>query len=332
MKNNKIFILTWVGCFLVGCHGIKPCSKELIISIDSSYTVANEWIKNHQKYPQISVVGTGDTSHLLIHNDVVYVHYGKRKMHLNVAQPIVVGKKRQPVVLIAHAGGWSSGDYKMDRPIAYELARHGFATVCVEYRLSPEAKYPAAVQDVETAIRWIRANARHFHFDPNKIAIMGTSAGGQLVALIGSLNASYPAFQTKAYSRFSVHVNAVIDMDGILAFIHPESAEGHDMPGKLSAATRWFGVSSQVNPAPYIEASALTHVNSQSAPFLFINSSVTRMHAGRDDMIAKLNHHEIYNETHEIPDTPHTFWLFHPWFDTAMSYVIPFLNNELMNK
>ena len=313
---------TWIG---VG----QTVKQEGSFPIDSSYTIAHEWEKNHQKYPFISIVGNGDTTHLLVHNNVIYEHIQQRALHVNVVQPNIQSVKKQPVVLIIHAGGWSSGNHNMDRPIAFELARHGFATVCVEYRMSPEAHYPAAIQDVETALRWIRASAASYHFDPKRIAVLGTSAGGQMAALIGSINGPFPPFETADYANYPVNVNAVVDMDGILTFIGDGSEEGHDTPEKLSAATRWFGVSMQVDPTRYLQASALTHVNRCSAPILFINSSLKRMHAGRDEMIEKLNHYGIYHETVEIPSTPHTFWLFHPWFDEAMKYTIAFLNKEL---
>lgn len=328
--TTKAFILLMSLCGLFSASILaQRTDGKLIIPIDSSYTVAHEWVTNHKKYSFISVVGLGDTTQLAINNNIVYTHYGKRKLHLDVAQPHISNSERQPVVLIIHAGGWCSGNQSMDRTIAYELVRHGFATVCPEYRMSPEAKYPAAVRDVETSLRWIRANAKQYHFDSNRIAILGSSAGGQLAALVGSLNAPYLPFETNAYKNFSVHVNAVVDMDGVLAFIGHGSGEGQDKLGQLSCATRWFGVSMKIDQAPYLQASALTHVNPHSAPILFVNSSVTRMHAGRDAMIDKLNQYGIYSEIHEIPNTPHTYWLFHPWFDEAMRYTIAFLNREL---
>ncbi|MGC9151220.1 MAG: alpha/beta hydrolase fold domain-containing protein [Microbacter sp.] len=331
MKQMISFIL--LIFFVAGTFKVNGKIKsEAPFPIDSSYTVVHEWEKNHKKYPFISIVGNGDTTHLLIHNNVIYQQIGSRKLHVNVAQPMVVKKQKQPVVMIIHAGGWSSGNHNMDRPIAYELARHGFATVCVEYRMSPEAHYPAAMQDVETALRWIRASSDRYHFDPKRIAVLGTSAGGQMAALIGSINNTFPPFETTDYAQFPVHVNAVVDMDGILTFIGHGSEEGRDTPGKLSAATRWFGVSMKDDSTLYLQASALTHVNPCSAPILFINSNLKRMHAGRDEMIEKLNRFGIKHETIEIPATPHTFWLFHPWFDEAMKHTIVFLNKELQHR
>jgi pectinesterase len=300
------------------------------IPTDSSYNAQNELIKNRKKYPEISLVGLGNQGGLTICNDLVYVRYGKREMHLDLVLPR--GKKKVPVVVIIHAGGWRSGEKNMDRPIAYELSRNGFATVCVEYRLSMEARYPAGVQDIKTAIRWVRANAAKYHLQGDRMAVLGTSAGGQLAALIGAENGIMSQYKTNDYKQYSDKVQAVVDMDGVLAFLHPESSEGQDQKGKLSAATLWFGASPKEKPELFNEASAYSHVGKQTAPFLFVNSALPRFHAGRDDMIHKLNALRVYNETHTIENTPHTFWLFHPWFDEAMPYVVRFLNKTLYNK
>jgi len=298
------------------------------LPVDSSYSAQNEYRKHGKKYPAITLAETGNTDHLQINNDIVYAKYGKREMHLDLVKPKNPGGKI-PVVVIIHAGGWRSGEKDMDRPMAYELARKGFATVCVEYRLSMEARYPAAIQDVKTAIRWVRAFAKDYGLNPDKIAIMGTSAGGQMASLIGSLNHPFAKYQNECYKKYSDRVQAVVDVDGVLAFLHPESSEGQDQPGKISAATLWFGISSKENPVLWNEASALNHVTKQTAPFLFVNSAQARFHAGQHDMVNKLNQLKIYNEVHQIPDTPHTFWLFHPWLDAAMAYIVPFLNKTL---
>jgi pectinesterase len=150
-----------------------------------------------------------------------------------------------------------------------------------------------------------------------------------MASLIGSINGRYPIYQTDTYASFSDRVQAVVDVDGVLAFIHPESGEGADKQGKLSAGTLWFGVSSLDDPTSWTEASALTHAGPQSAPFLFINSAQPRFHAGQADMINILNANDIHTEAYLLPDTPHSFWLFHPWVDTTMHYVVQFLDNVL---
>ena len=123
--------------------------------------------------------------------------------------------------------------------MAQHLAALGYACFTVEYRLSTEALYPAAVYDLKTAIQWMRIHAATYNIDTNKIATLGFSAGGQLSALMGTTGGhpdfaemyksktyTHPELLSKTTQSVSDKVNGVIDMDGILAFIHPESGEG----------------------------------------------------------------------------------------------------------
>ena len=76
----------------------------------------------------------------------------------------------------------------------------------------------------------------------------------------------------------------------------------------------------------------MEYVNENTPPTLFINSAQPRFHAGRDDMVAILNKYNIYNEIHTIPDSPHSFWLMHPWFEMTLDYTVNFLNKVLKDK
>lgn len=119
-------------------------------------------------------------------------------------------------------------------------------------------------------------------------------------------------------------VKAIIDIDGILAFLHPESGEGRDSHG-TSAATHWFGYTRFERPDLWQEASALSHVSERTPPVLFINSSVERMHAGRDDFIRVLDRYGIDHRTKVFPDAPHAFCLFEPWFTPMVDEIAGFL-------
>jgi len=299
------------------------------IPVDTSYTIQSEFKKQLKYYPFIKIAEPEQTDSFIILENIVYETIGTRALHLDIFQPNLKQKKVYPLVVMIHGGGWRSGNKNMNHYMAGILAKNGYAAVCVEYRLSMEAPYPAAIQDVKTAIRWIRAHADQYALNPEKVALMGCSSGGQMAALIGSINSKKAPFQTRSYKQQSDEVQAVIDFDGVLAFIHPESSEGADKPGKPSAATQWLGVSSKDNPNRWSEASALTHVNAKSAPMLFINSAQPRFHAGQADMIGKLQSHGIYVEEHLIENTPHSFWFFHPWIDVAMNHTILFLKTVL---
>lgn len=302
------------------------------IPADTSFNIHAEFRKQVKQYPHISTA-EADTTGLRVWHDMVYTRYGKRELHLDLFTPATSpGNEREeplPVVLLIHGGGWRSGDKSMDWPLAAALAQKSFITVCAEYRLSMEALYPAAVTDLKNAIRWIRHHAHRFGADPSHIALMGTSAGGQLAALIGTLNDEGKLFPVKKRRHISGKVQAVVDIDGILAFIHPESGEGADRPGKPSAATLWFGGNASEKRDLWIQASALTHIHSGTAPFLFINSSQPRFHAGRDDFSARLDSMGISCEIKTLENTPHTFWLFNPWFPEVVDISADFLERKL---
>lgn len=94
-----------------------------------------------------------------------------------------------PAVILVHGGGWSTGDKSggprkgFMAPMHAPLERAGFAWFSINYRLAPQHRYPACIEDVETAIRWVKAHAAKFKVDPRRIALSGESAGGHLVAL-----------------------------------------------------------------------------------------------------------------------------------------------------
>jgi len=299
------------------------------IPTDSSYNLADQVIKMTPKYPFIQLAVPRTTDSVKVYENVVYETFGKRELHADVFLPTYRTGAKIPVVVLVHGGGWRSGNKDMERYMASVYARNGFAAVCVEYRLSMEALYPAAVQDIKTAVRWVRFSARRYGLDPSRVAIHGESAGGQLASLIGSMNAPFPKYQTQAYAKYSDIVQAVVDVDGVQAFLHPVSSENGDKSGKPGAGTLWFGVSSAVDSTLWIEASALTHVGPQSAPFLYVRSSIPRFTAGYVEMMRTLSANGIYCEEHLLEGTPHSFWLFHPWVDATMDYAVRFLKKVL---
>lgn len=184
--------------------------------------------------------------------------------------------------------------------------------------------YPAAVHDLKSALRWMRSHAKKENIDTTKIAVLGFSAGGQLAAFLGTTMGN-PRFEGDCNRGVSTRVQAIVDMDGTLSFVHPQSGEGDDSRS-TSAATYWFGYPKKDNPELWQEASPLTHVGKHTPPVLFINSSVARMHAGREDFISVLNQHGIYSEVHTFPDAPHSFPLFEPWFEPTVTYITGFLS------
>jgi acetyl esterase/lipase len=286
-------------------------------SIDTSYTIKSTYNKLIVKYPFITIPQKQNNTAIAEIKEVVYQQHKDRALHFDAF--FTTKQKLNPAVIMIHGGGWRSGNKNQMQDMAREIASKGYSCFAIEYRLSLEAKYPEGIIDVKNAIKFIKDNAKKFNVDPNKIAVLGCSSGGQMAALIGTTNEILD-FEDKTFkSKSSSKVQAIIDIDGVLAFKHPESSEG-DM------AAFWLGGTYDEKPENWKNASALNHTNKGSPPILFINSSFARFHAGRDDMIAILNQYKIYNEVKTIENSPHSFWFFEPWFRETVEYTIQFLD------
>jgi acetyl esterase/lipase len=310
--------------FLIAFQSVNAQYLKGITNVrDSSYSNASAFKKTIKYYPNSSLVPEMNFGHVKKKNDIVYCSYGKRKMKLDVFFDKNV-KKKQTAIIIIHGGGWRSGNRQQHHQMAQKLASLGYVCFTPEYRLSTEALFPAAIYDVKAAIRWVRKNADKYNVNPNQIVALGFSAGGELAAFTGTTG-NMPLFEGVVTNSNSLsQVNAVVDIDGTLSFVHPESSEGDDS-NKISAGTYWFGYSKKDNPKVWEAASPLSYVGATTPPTLFVNSSTARMHAGRDDYIKILNENGIYSEVHEFENSPHSFCLFNPWFEPTIQYIDSFL-------
>lgn len=279
-----------------------------------------------KKYPFIKRLSTELPPAVKALTGIVYARYGSRELHLDLFQP--KQGSSFPAVIVVHGGAWITGNHTMENPFAMELARRGYVAATIEYRLSNEAKYPAQIHDLKASIRWLRANAARYHVDPNRIAAIGASAGGHLVALLGATNGMKHFEGTGGNRMTSSTVQSVIDIDGPATFIDPGNIE-KEKKGPYDTNTRLVGGTFAEKPEIWREASPITHVNRRSAPVLFINSSGNRPFQQREEMSAKLKAFGIVSEIVVIADTPHPFWLFHPWFDETIQHVDDFLKRTL---
>ena len=286
---------------------------------DTSYTLYSSYKHLLKRHTQVTPIHESLPKGVGEKRNVVYAKLGERELHLDIFSPAKKKRKGCPAILMIHGGGWSSGSKEMEVPMAQQLAARGYVTIPVEYRLSPEAIFPAAVYDLKAAVRWIRAHAAEYGINPKKIAVYGCSAGAQLAALIAATNGLKSMEGDEGYAEFSSEVQAVLSIDGIVSFVHPEA----DEEGK--AASKWLDGSRTENWTNWKAASALEYANEHIPPFLFVNSAAPRFHAGRDDMIKILTKAGTYYEVHEIPDSPHSFWTVHPWFEETFTYSTDFL-------
>ncbi len=298
---------------------------NLNVARDNSYTLQSAYAKYKKDYPSIRPVQYDTTSGSMQWKDVCYRSVDGRTLSLDIFSTGKASEARKPAVVLVHGGGWSSGNRRLMYPLADYLVRHGYIGIPVEYRLSPEARYPAAVDDLKDAVTWAFENGRDVGVDTDKVAILGCSAGAQLAALVGL---TYGAEETDRSHRN--RIRAIVNVDGVMDFTSEEARKYEDAPGKkVTAAGRWFGGRYAERPQLWQEASPVYYVTEGSPPIAFINSSQARFHAGRDDVIRKLDAFSIYTEVHTFDDAPHSFWLFDPWFEKTGAFVVQFLAETL---
>lgn len=314
-SKNKMLERYFIVVFVTLVMGCSTFAQKAEVR---PYTIATTVQKYQKKYPFIKPIQPLRSENILAEEDIPYKKTSTSILKLDVYYPKGSSKEQCPGVLLIHGGGWISGSKENQRIMAQHLANNGFVAVTASYRLSPEAQYPAAVIDLKDALRWMKKNAEKYKLNENQIVILGTSAGAQLATLVGvTPNSELYKEENKSISS---EVQAIVNIDGIVSFIHREaSAEG-------KVADLWLGGLRDENFKNWKEASPLEYVGENTPPTLFINSSRPRFHAGRDDMVKLLNENGIYSEIHTLEDAPHSFWLLEPWFQPTLDYTVSFLN------
>ena len=218
--------------------------------------------------------------------DVVYKRVNGRDLRLDIYSPKSISHPL-PVVLWIFGNRWSRGSKNHPPPL--NRISHDYIVVSIDYRLSGEAPFPAAIEDCKAAIRWIRANAATYHFDPDHIGALGHSAGGHLAALLGTSGGVAELEGAGDNSSFSSRVQAVCDMSGpsdILQFYEAVSNSNDGMaPIAKSSIERFLGGSVEQNRAKAIAASPTTYVSKDDAPFLIIH--------GENDMSIPVSQSEV---------------------------------------
>jgi pectinesterase len=291
---------------------------------DTSFTTYSAYTSTIKTNPEARIVQEFVLPAVAEKRNLTYCAVGKRKLKLDIFYPKQKNKANGVAIIMIHGGGWRSGNRAQHFPLMQQLAARGYTCFTPEYRLSTEALFPAGVYDIKAAIRWVKQQAANFVIDTAKVVAMGFSAGGEMAAFMGTTG-NMPLFEgLQCNTGIPSHVQAVVDIDGTLSFVHPDGREGDDSK-RISAATHWLGYPKKDNLKLWEAASPLSYVSSHTPPTLFINSAVPWMHAGREDYILVLKEHNIYTEVQEFEKAPHSFPLFEPWFTPTLNYIDRFL-------
>ena len=210
-------------------------------------------------FPRVS---TGVTQH----SNIAYIPGGHERQKLDLYVPDGGGSRATaPVIVWIHGGGWQAGD-KSNVPVA-RFTEYGYAVASVDYRLSQDAPFPAQIEDCKAAIRWLRSNAKLYNLNPNRIGVMGASAGGHLVALLGTSGGVKALEGRSGNLDQSSRVQCVVDMFGPTDFL--KMGGFHDSPN--SPESRLIGGPIQENKDKVAKANPITYVGADDPPFLIIH-------------------------------------------------------------
>ena len=255
-----------------------------------------------------------------IKSDVVYGVVDGHRLLLDVYRPIL-SRGLHPAVILIHGGAWAAGDKLDTQYFAISLAREGFVCFAVDYRLAtPTANhFPAQLDDVQRAVRWVRLNAGKYGVDPNRVGAFGHSAGAHLAALLGvrdTRDNSDPAL-----ARFSSRVNAVVDTCGPTDFSDPRCPPVFP----VVSLDYLFGKSRDDAPELYRDASPALHVSPASSPFLLI-------HGTDDEVVPLAQSHRLAEALRaagiearlvELPGRKHMFFaspMLEQWRDETLAF------------
>jgi acetyl esterase/lipase len=213
----------------------------------------------------------------LLGKDIVYD--ARHRLRLDVCVP--PGRGPFPAVIVVHGGGWEAGDkVTYITPVLEPLSRAGFAWFSIDYRLTPDVRHPEQLEDLRSAIHFVRANARRFHVDPDRLALLGESASGQMVAQV--------ATEDRALA-------AVVSFYGVYDFV-PMVTDA----SPRSLLVRLFGLDTLDDQARAVlrRYSPAYHVRSDMPPMLLIHGTNERLWeqglSMRDRLAAAGASHELY--------------------------------------
>jgi len=315
MPNSSLISLALLATAMFG--GV-PGTRD----VDDSYTIGQRFEQYRHQYPGIAWSPVTWRQGQSVLFDRPYKNTGVRDLHIDIFKPAPGGPPKRQGLVLAHGGGWSAGNKNHFYALANLLAQRGYTIFLPEFRLSPEAPYPAGMQDIGDALAWARAHATEFGLHADRIAIGGASSGGQMASLLAYAGPSGLFGDGK-----DRRANALVDLDGVLDFTHPEALRFENAAGENSPAARWLGGSYERAPATWREASAASHVGPDAVPTLVISSGIARFTMGKDQVLATLDRYHVRHRFFAFEKAPHDFWLFEPWLPRAAAEIDTFLGS-----
>jgi len=220
--------------------------------------------------------GTAPPADVVLETDIIYGRGGTEALKLDLTRPRQ-GEGPFPAIVFVHGGGWVAGSKEDFRPFMYPFTQKGIVCISVNYRLAPKSVFPAQIEDVKCAVRWLHANAAKYHVDPKRILAFGGSAGAHLVALLGTTNGTKLWDGSGGNAGQSSAISAMVCMSGpydlSLGYrdsVNQNKQEGGAVRGMLES---FLGGNLEKREAQYREASPILYASKQTVPALLTHGT-----------------------------------------------------------
>lgn len=205
-----------------------------------------------------------------LQENIVYGRVGDTRLRLDLYSPPDSDEPKPGLVLI-HGGAWTGGSKSDYRCYGVSFAEMGYVVASIDYRLLPAAKYPAQVEDSKCAIRWMRANAADLGVDPDRIVVLGGSAGGHLAMMVGYSSDVAELEGDGGHPDVSSSVSAVIQLYGPVDFTLPTVLENQFSRDVLLA---FLGSSYEDNPEAYQTSAPIHYIDADDPPTLILHGTI----------------------------------------------------------
>lgn len=294
----------------------------------SKSATAARYLQISQDYPYSYLASRELPEGITAFRDLTYLSNSERNLQLDLYAPATTMDELRPGIILVHGGDWIEGERQLLAPLAIQFALRGYVVATIDYRLAPQAKYPAAIHDVKAALRWLRNNAKKYGVDGDHIAVGGAGAGGHIASLAGLADEIDDPQSNSA--TVSSNAQAIFNIDGLLD-LNARSLSAPENRNYSASVDLWLGNGDKQEAQQAgvrHQASPINHVKKESPPFMLLKSEHEQYSLGSEEMTNRLHHFRVPHRVEQLPKAPHGFWLFDPWVSPAANLIADFLDMQ----
>ena len=259
---------------------------------------------------------------------IVFAKVGNKELRLDLARPLgTQPEETLPAIICLHGGGWIGGERQQMKGTIEDLARRGYVAVSPDYRLAPQDRFPAQIEDCKAVVRWLRDNAEKYGINPQKIGVFGFSAGAHLACLLGVTGKDDGLEGKGGNAEQSSAVQAVVSFFGPTDFTQPvwskNVRERHLIP--------FLGGTAEEKADVYRRASPITYVSKNAPPFLFVHGTADEMVPIQqsEEMVEKLRQAGVSARLIRMQGEGHGWGWSHEHRLTSIAHMIIFFDENL---